>query len=148
MPMTTPPELKCSDGAHATPDGEILARVYGLLSSFIQQDVPVERRREIRHPFPHLIQLTPVGRDGITPEGESVVVAGKDISEHGLGFFHPKPLPYRRMIVSIETPNEQWVSFLVDLRWCRFTRQGWYESGGRFLKPAPSPMDDKSARQA
>jgi hypothetical protein len=23
---------------------------------------------------------------------------------------------------------------LVDLAWCRYTRYGWYESGGKFLK--------------
>ena len=27
-----------------------------------------------------------------------------------------------------------WFGFLIDLTWCRFTRQGWYESGGRFLE--------------
>jgi hypothetical protein len=29
---------------------------------------------------------------------------------------------------------------LVDLKWCRFTRHGWYESGGRFLQIVPSPL--------
>ena len=49
------------------------------------------------------VSMTPVGADGHTPEGEPVVAAGKHLSERGLGFFHQSPLPYRRMIVSLET---------------------------------------------
>jgi hypothetical protein len=103
----------------------------------------VERRHNSRYPFPHLIYLTPVGRDGVTPEGESVVVIGKHLSESGLGFYHQKPIPHRRMIASLETANGQWIGFLVDLSWCRFTRQGWYESGGRFLQSVLSPIQSE-----
>jgi len=58
-----------------------------------------------------------------------------------LGFYHPHPLPYRRMIVSLETGDGRWLSFLIDLTWCRFTKQGWYESGGRFLQPVDPPIE-------
>lgn len=133
--------LDMSSEPSSTAENEIQTQVYGLLNSFYPQDGPVERRREHRHPFPRLVHLTPVGADGITPEGETIVVVGRDLSEHGLGFFHTKPIPYRRMIASIQAPNEQWIGFLIDLRWCRFTRQGWYESGGRFLQSVLSPIN-------
>jgi hypothetical protein len=89
-----------------------------------------------------LIHLTPVGDDGCTPCGDSIVVVGKHLSERGLGFYHPQPLPYRRMIASLEAGNGQWTGFLIDLNWCRFTRQGWYESGGKFLEAVLSPIAD------
>ena len=101
----------------------------------------VERRRETRYPFPFLVNLAPVGEDGITPSGESVVVVGKHVSEQGLGFYHPQPLPHRRAIASLEGSRGDWFGFLIDLRWCRFTRHGWYESGGRFLQAVASPME-------
>ena len=124
-------------------DEEIHAQVWGLLTTLYPKNDLTERRRENRYPFARLIHLTPVGKDGVSPEGETVVVVGKHLSEHGLGFYHQKPLPYRRMIASLETPNGHWIAFLVDLNWCRFTQQGWYESGGRFLQSMLSPMELK-----
>jgi len=46
----------------------------------------LERRREKRHPYPYPVYLTPVGRDGATPAGETIVVLGKHLSEHGCEF--------------------------------------------------------------
>jgi hypothetical protein len=126
-------------------DDEIRLQVWGLLSELYPQHEFVERRKETRYPFPYLIHLTPVAEDGITPEGESIAVVGKHLSERGLGFYHPKPLSYRRMIASFEC-HGQWLGFLIDLNWCRFTRQGWYESGGRFLQTVLSPIISPCAR--
>ena len=46
------------------------------------------------------------------------------------------------MIVSLRTGTGAWLGFLIDLTWCRFTKQGWYESGGRFLQSVLSPIDE------
>ncbi|MCX7425859.1 MAG: hypothetical protein NTW96_09610 [Planctomycetia bacterium] len=119
---------------------QVRARIGGLLTTLCPRSGARERRRDQRYPFPHLIHLTPVGEDGITPEGQSVVVVGKHLSERGVGFYHPKPLPYRRMIASLEAGAGVWMAFLIDLSWCRFTKEGWYESGGRFLQVVPSPV--------
>jgi hypothetical protein len=113
---------------------EMRSRVCGLLSTLYPQHELMERRHQNRYPFPYLVQLTPVARDGVTPQGEPVVVVGKHLSESGLGFYHPRPLPHRRMIATLETGSGQRLRFLIDLHWCRFTRQGWYESGGRLLR--------------
>ena len=101
----------------------------------------LERRDEGRYPFPHMIHLTPVGRDGLTPCGQNIVVVGKTLSKDGLGFFHSQPLPNRRMIASVALSDGRWLGFLIDLRWCRFRKHGWYESGGRFLQAVASPID-------
>lgn len=123
------------------PDDEVRAQVVGLLTTLFPRGQLVERRREQRYPFPHLIHLTPVGEDGLTPQGESVVVVGRYLSERGLGFYHAKPLAQRRAIASMESASGRWIAFLMDLSWCRFTRQGWYESGGRFLRSVLSPVE-------
>ncbi|MCH8922139.1 MAG: hypothetical protein IIA67_03190 [Planctomycetes bacterium] len=124
----------------ATTDETIRSQVYGLLGIRPHHGPGNERRTDCRYPYPKLVHLTPVGVDGCTPEGEPVVATGKHLSERGLGFFHQGPLPYRRMIVSLETDEGGWVGFLIDLTWCRFTKHGWYESGGRLMQVVDSPL--------
>jgi hypothetical protein len=121
---------------------EVRTQVWGLLATIYPRNDVVERRRETRYPFPCLIHLTPVGADGVTPDGDTVVVVGRDLSEHGVGFYHQTPLPFRRVIASVECGRGNWIGFLVDLSWCRFTRGGWYESGGRLIQSALSPMGE------
>lgn len=125
---------------------EVRTRVWGLLSTLFPKVSVVERRGDTRYPFPFLIHLAPAD-DLAAQDGESIVVAGKHLSERGLGFFHPQPLPYRRVIASLERPGHPsashgWYAFLLELRWCRFTRHGWYESGGRFLEAVTSPLTE------
>jgi len=123
-----------------SPDDDVRIQVWSLLATLYPRHELSERRRENRCPFPYLIHLTPVGADGVSPAGQTIVVVGKHLSERGLDFYHPKPLPHRRMIVSLQTAGGQWLGFLIDLSWCRFTEQGWYESGGRFLQSVLSPV--------
>ena len=125
-------------------DADMQSQVWGLLSTLYPKDSLVERRRENRYPFPFLVHLTPVEDNDQPANAETIVVVGKHLSERGLGFYHPKPLPYRRMIVSLESPGGEWLGFLIDLSWCRFTKQGWYESGGRFLEATLSPLQTAS----
>jgi hypothetical protein len=113
---------------------EARAQVWSLLSGMYPAGTVLERRREQRYPYPRLFVLTPVEADGVTPAGPKLTAAGKHLSESGLSFYHPDPLPYRWVIVSLPRTDNSSIGFLVDLDWCRFTRQGWYESGGRFLK--------------
>ena len=120
----------------------VQSQIWGLLGSLYPRGNIVERRTERRFPYPYLIRMNPVGNGGVTPESESVVVVGKHLSENGLGFYHPKPIVQHRVIVSLETPNGVRLAFLMKLTWCRFTRQGWYESGGKFLKAVPPPACD------
>jgi hypothetical protein len=78
--------------------------------------------------------LSPCYPHTLEPLCDALVVVGKNLSEEGLGFYHQQPLPYRRAIITLEDNSGRSVSLLIDLSWCRFTRQGWYDSGGRFLE--------------
>ena len=125
-PAVAAPAVLSEDG--------LKSQVRSLLTRLFPPGLPLERRHDGRFPFPYLIQLTPIDARTLTPIDETIVVVGKDLSERGLGFYHQAPLPYRRAIVTLEDASGRVVSLLMDLSWCRFTRHGWYDSGGRFLK--------------
>jgi hypothetical protein len=120
-------------------DDEIRTQVWGLLTTVYPHNDLVERRRDNRYPFPCLIHLTPVDSDGNATDDETIVVVGKHLSERGIGFYHQFPLQHRRMIASVECKKGHWLGFMIDINWCRFTKGGWYESGGRFLQTALAP---------
>ena len=113
---------------------EINCQVRKLLDNRFVLANPEERRHSDRHPFPYLIKLSPVGDDGATPIGESVVVVGKQLSTNGLDFYYQEPLPFRNAIASLQTRSGQRLSLLIELTWCRFTEFGWYDNGGRFVE--------------
>jgi hypothetical protein len=126
--------------ALAAPANEqAIAQVRGLLAGMFPPGTLFERRREQRFPFPRLLQLTPVSADGLQRLGPSVTAAGKQLSESGLSFFHPEPLPFRWVIAALDKGDGRWIGFLLDVDWCRFTRQGWYESGGKFIRAVTLP---------
>lgn len=120
-------------------DLAVRTQVWDLLGALYPRNDLLERRHEQRYPYPYVVRLTPVADDGVSPEGETIAVVGKHLSERGLGVYHARPLPYRRMIASLETSTGLLLGFLIDLTWCRFTSRGWYESGGRFLQTIPAP---------
>lgn len=99
-----------------------------------------ERRRETRYAYPYPVHLTPVARSGEPNVAQTIVVLGKHLSDHGLDFYHREPLPHRRVIASLPDGEKGWIGLLLDLTWCRFSRHGWYDNGGRFLSLAPSPL--------
>jgi hypothetical protein len=125
--------------AKCAPDDDVRSQVWRLLAGLYPNGNRIERRQEQRYPYPRLIALSPVAADGVTPLGCDLTVAGKHLSEGGLGFFHPQPLSHRLAIASLEAGDGRWLGFLLDIHRCRFTSHGWYESGGRFLKAVPAP---------
>ena len=125
---------------HRGADQQIRQHVYQLFQIFRYRPQGSDRRGDHREPFPYPIHITPIGKDGFSAEGESIVVLGKHLSERGLDFYCQDPLPHRRVIASWECPNGRWLALVLDLRWCRSKRHGWYENGGRFLGIAASPM--------
>jgi hypothetical protein len=131
LPM---PQMDLLGQRTAGVDDEIRTQVWGLLTTMYPHNDLVERRRDNRYPFPCLIHLTPVGPGGVPTGAKPIVVVGKHISEHGIGFYHQAPLQHRSMIASVECKKGHWIGFLIDINWCRFTKGGWYESGGRFLQ--------------
>ena len=124
--------LNLLDG-DASPEEHLRWQVREMLSGLYPVG-PYERRTEQRYPYPKLIRLMPTTSDGLKPLGPTIVVSGKHLSETGLSFFHPNPLPYRLVIAVLETAEREKYGFLLDVDWCRFTQLGWYESGGKFLR--------------
>jgi hypothetical protein len=99
-----------------------------------------ERRREERHPYPYPIYLTPLD----APRGrrdETIVVIGRQLSLHGIDFYHRDPIPHSRVIASLDAHEQGWIGLLLELTWCRFNRHGWYDNGGRFLAVVDSPLE-------
>ena len=113
-------------------------QVRGLLADWYSSSGQLRRRTRVRYPYPQLILVTPL--DGAEHSaGVTFVCCGKDLSPQGIGIFHPQPLASRRVILTFASRSPQSVSILAILDWCRFTRLGWYESGGRLLQVVPSP---------
>ena len=99
-----------------------------------------ERRREERYPSPYPIYLTPLD----TPQGkrdETIVVIGRQLSLHGVDFYHRDPIPHTRVIASLDAHEQGWIGLLLELTWCRFNRHGWYDNGGRFVAVVDSPLE-------
>jgi hypothetical protein len=115
------------------PEAVTLTGQIQALLTRLNPDVTVERRHDERFSMPVLLQLTPLDSHR-QPIGCAIIVVGKDISRCGLSFFHERPLAYRRAIVSLEHPEIGRFAAEIDINWCRFTRPGWYVSGGRLLR--------------
>ena len=124
-----------------TAEEELRRQVNLLVQEWREADsTRFERRRVKRCAFPYPAYLTPINEDGEYVLDETVVVLGKHLSELGLDFYHQAPLPYRRMVASLECGEGRWLAFEMDLSWCRFGRHGYYENGGRFVKVVDSPL--------
>ena len=122
-----------------SPDA-VRRQVWSLLAGMYPQRITNERRRSERYAFPQLLYLLPSVAGG-GPQNSSIVVVGKTLSEGGLGFFHREPIAHRQMIALIEDANHASIAFLIDIRWCRFTVHGWYESGSRLLDVVDLPVN-------
>lgn len=104
------------------------------LLELLQPGIRVDRRLYDRVAIPALFRLTPLDTRHGRPAGESIVVVGKDLCQRGIGFFHERPIPYRQAVIELDQPQQgKWVAE-IDLQWCRFTKVGWYESGGRIVR--------------
>jgi hypothetical protein len=129
------------DAQRAHP-ASLAAQVEALLAR-LNPEVLVERRRDERVAIPILIELIPLDVDRQPMEAEAMVVVGKNISRRGLCFFHDRPLPYRRALVSLNFAGLGDFTAEIDVTWCRFARPGWYESGGRLLRLADLGEDPR-----
>jgi hypothetical protein len=124
-----------TDMDRAADDGpETLAGQIEALLARLNPGVTFERRRDDRVAIPVLFRITPLDADRQPLESESTIVVGKNISRRGLSFFHERPLPHRRARITLAQPGLGQFAAEIDIRWCRFTRPGWYESGGRLVR--------------
>lgn len=105
---------------------EIVSLIAGLASQG-------GRRHTERIPLPFLLELQPIEPASMA-SADGMVVVGKDLSDAGIGFFHQHRIPHRRVRLRLELPELGPLEMIVEMLWCHFTRQGWYESGARILE--------------
>lgn len=113
-----------------------LAQEIQALMARLHPETTVERRHDERVAIPLVLRLTPLDRDRLPVADDAITVVGKDISRRGLSFTHEQPLTYRRAIISLDHPKFGRFAAEIDVTWCRFTKPGWYESGGRLVRSA------------
>jgi hypothetical protein len=118
----------------------ITSSVHSALSAIEPFRRPLERRREARFPYPYPIHLTPFGASGGPVVDRTFVVIGKHLAPHGIDFYCRYPLAERRVIASLDCGPQGWIGLVLELDWCRFSRHGWYDNGGRFVAVVASPL--------
>lgn len=94
----------------------------------------VTSRRAHRVGYAWPVVLTPMDDAGRRTVGEPLQALGNDLSVDGVSFVHHRPLPYRHVAVTFDLGNGRSESVVTRLTWCRFTCEGLYRSGGRFLR--------------
>ncbi|WP_425615145.1 hypothetical protein NA78x_005042 [Anatilimnocola sp. NA78] len=122
------------------PRGDLISQQVQVALAGAQADRQIERRTETRHPYPYPIHMTPVDRDGHPLVDQTFVVVGKHVSNHGVDFYYAQPVEWSKVIASFNLPEGRWIGLLMELTWCRFSRHGWYDNGGRFVSVVPSPL--------
>lgn len=119
-------------------DRDAVAQHVDRLLVRLHPTVTFERRGTERMALPLLLRLVPLDEVHEPLEGAAVTVVGKNISRRGLSFYHEQPIPYRRALVTAQVPDGEPFVAEIDIGWCRFTKPGWYESGGRLVTIVPA----------
>jgi hypothetical protein len=120
---------------------EAISRIVGQVVASWHSPLALAEQRgwqRIRYDRPAILTL--LDDRTYLPLGVHRVISGRDISPSGFSFTHLDPLACRRAIVTFAFEPEECEAIELRLTWCRFTRAGIYQSGGKFLNPAPSPL--------
>lgn len=125
-------------------DRQTLTRQIAALVARLHPHVALDRRGDDRIAIPVLFRLTPLDAHHQPIRYLSSIVVGKNISRRGVSFFHETPIPHRRALIELAHPEFGRFAAEVDLNWCRFTRPGWYESGGRLVRSLPQSLPSAS----
>ena len=117
-------------------------RLLGQVASWHSPAALAELRSWHRMRYDRPAVLTPLDekRGGLL-DGHKII-SGRDISPSGFSFTHLDPLPCRRAIITFafEKESQPWDAVILRLSWCRFTRAGIYQSGGKFVSLTNSPL--------
>ena len=121
---------------------ELHACIAWLLESESGDRVPVEKRAHRRYSFRKPLTVTPVNNHSGRPDPLKCFPAfGIDISASGICFLARQLVPARKAVLSLEGPCNKTVPVLFEPRWVRFTRGGWYQTGGRLLEVLQDEKD-------
>ncbi len=119
----------------ADSDRKILANQIDRLLARVQATVSAERRHTNRAAIPYLFRITPLNDERQPDYDDATIVAGKNLSRRGISFYHERPISHRRAWIELVQPGLGTFVAEVDITWCRFNKPGWYESGGRLVRP-------------
>jgi hypothetical protein len=130
------------------PDEQILAVLRGIpdvqrllggvVASWHSSLASLHSRRGHRIAYDKPLLITPLDEAANRLAERAFVAQGRDLSLSGFSFSHAQPLASRKVIVQF--PAEERASgeaILAILRWCRFRRDGIYQSGGEFICTTP-----------
>lgn len=127
---------------------EVTTYVETLVASWNGPSTFVERRRWHRIPYHQNILVTPLHDETNEPNGPPLLLPGRDISLGGVSFAHKDPLPYRKVACTFDRTSGCRESVIVKLTWCRFTKEGCYQSGGQFVQSISLNIDPASFKNA
>jgi hypothetical protein len=119
-------------------------QVEALLSR-LYPPVEHDRRHDDRVPIAVLFRVMPLDLHREPLEQEASIVVGKNISRRGVSFYHEHPITQRRAMIELVDPSVGSFVAEIDITWCRFTKPGWYESGGRLMRVAGLSTDSSTA---
>ena len=95
-------------------------------------------RNAVRIPYRRQIAVIPLDDNGRPLIDQAVLARGRDLSAKGISIVHRLPQFHRSFWIGfVEESTEQTV-WRVEMKWCRFTRQGDYVSGGKLLHAVPT----------
>ncbi len=86
-----------------------------------------ERRSAPRFPFFRPVWIR-------TSAGQRHRAFTREISANGAGFIHGFDLEPGEVELSIVSRDGFLISVVTEIIWCRFCGDGWYISGGRFVR--------------
>jgi hypothetical protein len=97
-----------------------------------------DRRPGHRIPCEVAAVLSPLDDLGRPTTAAKLDVRLVDVSEFGVGITHRLPMPHRLVHLVFPSTAGQLVRLLVRLKWCRFKRADFYQSGGQILRVVDS----------
>jgi hypothetical protein len=107
----------------------------GVVASWHSSLGSLHARRWHRVTYDKPLLITPLDDDSERPAQQAFLVRGRDLSLAGISFCHPHPLASRKVVVQFCGDLPDRIAGIVTiLRWCRFRRDGSYQSGGQFVR--------------
>jgi len=89
-----------------------------------------EQRSSARRPFFRPVTITTFG-----PQRTKLSAFSMDISSEGVGLLHTMPLEtHGCTAVRIPIAKNRQLELNVDIKWCTPCGEGWYRSGGHFVR--------------
>ena len=125
---------------------ELQRMTRGVAASWHASPPILQGRHWHRVRYAHPVLLRPL--DAHSVETRPLLVSGRDISLGGFSFVHADPLACRRAALTFLLDSKNRLPIEIRLTWCRFTREGIYQSGGTFVRPLAGDAADRETGSA